>query len=51
MATEKAFESSLQGTTVEGDELSSLLKKEFKPKSDRAREVRAAVSGEEDRPG
>ena len=39
MAEEKAYETSLQGATLEGNELSSLLQKEFKPKSDRAREA------------
>jgi type VI secretion system protein ImpC len=38
MAEEKAQESSLQGVTFEGTELSSLLKKEFKPKTDRTQE-------------
>ena len=38
MAEEKAQESSLQGVTFEGNELSSLLKKEFKPKTDRTQE-------------
>ena len=36
MAEEKAQDSALQGVTFEGNELSSLLKKEFKPKGDRA---------------
>ncbi len=39
MAEEKAQESALQGVTFEGNELSSLLKKEFKPKGDRAQEA------------
>ncbi len=38
MAEEKAQETGLQGVTFEGDELSSLLKKEFKPKTDRTQE-------------
>jgi type VI secretion system protein ImpC len=44
MAEEKAQVSPLQGATLEGTELSSLLKKEFKPKSDRMQEaVESAV--------
>ena len=44
MAEEKAQESGLQGVTFEGNELSSLLKKEFKPKTDRTQEsIEAAV--------
>jgi type VI secretion system protein ImpC len=44
MAEEKAQESRAQGGTIEATEFSSLLKKEFKPKSDRAREaVESAV--------
>ncbi len=39
MAEEKAQESALQGVTFGGSELSSLLKKEFKPKGDRAQEA------------
>ena len=39
MAEEKSQESALQGVTFEGNELSSLLKKEFKPKGDRAQEA------------
>jgi type VI secretion system protein ImpC len=39
MAEEKAQESALQGVTFEGSDFSSLLKKEFKPKGDRAQEV------------
>ena len=44
MAEEKAQESALQGVTFEGSELSSLLKKEFKTKTDRSQEsIEAAV--------
>jgi type VI secretion system protein ImpC len=39
MADEKAQESQAQGETIEASEFSSLLKKQFKPKSDRAREA------------
>ncbi len=39
MAEEKAQESQAQGETIEASEFSSLLKKQFKPKSDRAREA------------
>jgi len=39
MAEEKAQEGQAQGETIEVSEFSSLLKKQFKPKSDRAREA------------
>ena len=39
MAEEKAQEGQAQGGTIEASEFSTLLKKEFKPKSDRAREA------------
>ena len=39
MAEERAQESALQGVQFEGSELASLLKKEFKPKGDRATEA------------
>ncbi len=44
MPEEKAQASPLQGATLEGSELSALLKKEFKPKTDRMQEaVESAV--------